>query len=45
MLPKFEMPIDDVRKSDHKFEDLVRPIPATNLALQILTVREGGRRS
>jgi hypothetical protein len=43
-LPRFEIPIEDVRKSDRQFEEIVRPIPATHLALQILTVRQAGRK-
>jgi hypothetical protein len=43
-LPRFEMSIDQVRRSDERFDDLVRSVPATHLALQILTVREGGRK-
>ncbi len=43
-IPKMEVAIDDIRKDKRKFEDIVRPIPITHLALQILTVREGGRK-
>lgn len=43
-LPKFEVPIADVRKDDRPFEKIVSNNPATHLALQILTVREGGRK-
>jgi hypothetical protein len=43
-LPKLEVPIADVRKDDRPFEQIVSHNPATHLALQILTVREGGRK-
>lgn len=43
-IPKMEMSIDDVRKSDRSFDDIVRSVPVTHLALQILTVRQGGRK-
>lgn len=43
-LPKLEVPIDRVRKDDRPFEQIVQYNPATHLALQILTVREGGRK-
>jgi hypothetical protein len=43
-IPKMEMAIDDVRKSTGRFDNIVKSIPATHLALQILTVREAGRK-
>jgi hypothetical protein len=43
-LPKLEVPIADVRKDDRPFERIVTNNPVTHLALQILTVREGGRK-
>lgn len=42
--PKMEMQISDVRLSDKSFDEIVRSVPITHLALQILTVREGGRK-
>ena len=43
-IPKLEVPIEEVRKSDRQFEEIIRPIPVTHMALQILTVREAGRK-
>ena len=43
-LPKMEVPIGEVRKDDRPFEQIVANNPATHLALQVLTVREGGRK-
>lgn len=43
-LPRMEMSIQDVRQSDKNFDDIVRNVPITHLVLQILTVREGGRK-
>lgn len=44
VLPPMEIPFEKVRASDRRFEDIVRSVPGTHLALQILTVREGGRK-
>jgi len=43
-LPRFEVPLADVRKDNRPFEQVVTNNPVTHLALQILTVREGGRK-
>jgi len=43
-LPKLEVPLADVRKDDRPFEKIVSCNPVTHLALQVLTVREGGRK-
>ena len=43
-IPLMEISIDDVRKSDKRFDDIIRSVPVAHLALQMLTVREGGRK-
>lgn len=43
-LPKAEMTIEEVRKSKLQFVDVVRSVPATHQLIQILTVREAGRK-
>lgn len=43
-IPKIELPIERIRKDDRPLEQIVSNNPATHLALQILTVREGGRK-
>lgn len=43
-LPQAEVEMDTVRRSDKQFMELVKEIPVTHLLLQILTVREAGRK-
>lgn len=44
VLPRAEQSIEQVRKDDRPFEEIVKNNPATHLALQILTVRAAGRK-
>jgi len=43
-LPQGEVDLDTVRRSDKQFMEMVKDIPVTHLLLQILTVREAGRK-
>ena len=44
VLPKLELDIEKLRKDDRPFDQVIRDYPVTHLAVQILTVREGGRK-
>lgn len=44
VLPKLELQLDNLRRDDRPFDQIIRNYPVTHMAVQLLTVREAGRR-